>query len=218
MYLDTCKRDETNPDVNIRDLRQQPLKVSPRKSRKRKAVAEGTSHKTPKDAKKKGNPSFVSIIESVLLSTSKNPSSPKPTKDPSPQTFDDFDIDFDTSLSLDNLLNNPHTTHLDQNQPELAQVLSDIDQFDSLFEAPHTENPNRDSDTTTEDVKDTRRGFELKAWIKNSLMTQYFYHGSFDLKLLQSTRQGDFASLQRGFNPLYSIEYYNLLYQLLQPC
>ena len=37
-------------------------------------------------------------------------------------------------------------------------------------------------------------------------MTRYFYPGSFDLKLLQSTRQGDFASLQRGLNPLYVIE------------
>ena len=35
-------------------------------------------------------------------------------------------------------------------------------------------------------------------------MTQYFYPGSFDLKLLQSTRQGDLASLQRGLNPLIS--------------
>ena len=62
-----------------------------------------------------------------------------------------------------------------------------------------------------EDVKNTRRGGgeggEFKTWIKNSLMTQYFYPGSFDLKLLQSTRQGDFASLQRGLNPLISNDY-----------
>ena len=37
--------------------------------------------------------------------------------------------------------------------------------------------------------------------------TRYFYPGSFDLKLLQSTRQSDFASLQRGLNPLYSTEH-----------
>ena len=41
--------------------------------------------------------------------------------------------------------------------------------------------------------------------------TRYFYPGSFDLKLLQSTRQGDFASLQRGLNPLYSTEYKSAL-------
>ena len=42
-------------------------------------------------------------------------------------------------------------------------------------------------------------------------MTRYFYPGSFDLKLLQSTRQGDFASLQRGLNSLYSTEYKSAL-------
>ena len=31
MYLDACKRDWTNPDVNIYDLRQQPLEFAPRK-------------------------------------------------------------------------------------------------------------------------------------------------------------------------------------------
>ena len=39
--------------------------------------------------------------------------------------------------------------------------------------------------------------------------TRCFYPGSFDLKLLQSTRQGDFASLQRGLNPLISKDYNN---------
>ena len=81
-------------------------------------------------------------MKSILLSTSENPSSPKPTEDPSPQTFDDFDIEFDTLISLYNLLDNPPTTHIDQNQPELAQVLSNIDQLDPLFQAPHSENPN----------------------------------------------------------------------------
>ena len=45
----------------------------------------------------------------------------------------------------------------------------------------------------------------------NVQTTLYFYPGSFDLKLLQSTRQGDFASLQRGLNPLYSTEYKSAL-------
>ena len=52
-------------------------------------------------------------------------------------------------------------------------------------------------------------GVELKNLdqIINSFKTPYFYPGSFDLKLLQSTRQGDFASLQRGLNPLFSKNY-----------
>ena len=112
--------------MNIRDLRQQPLEVAPRKSRKRKAAGEGSSKKIPKADDKKVNPSLMSIIESLLLSTYENPTSPKPIDDPSPQNFDDFDIEFDPSLSLDNLLDNPPTTHLDQNHLELAQVLSDI--------------------------------------------------------------------------------------------
>ena len=61
-YLEACKSDGTIPDVNILNLRQQPLEFAPRKSRKRKVVGEGTSQKTPKAAKKKGNPSFVSVI------------------------------------------------------------------------------------------------------------------------------------------------------------
>ena len=99
-------------------------KLLPENQGKRKLLEKELLQKTPKAAKKKGNPSFISVVESVLLSTSENPPSPKPTEDPSPQTFDDFDIDFDTSLSLDNLLNNPPTTHLDQKQPGLAQALS----------------------------------------------------------------------------------------------
>ena len=46
-YLDACKRDRTNLEVNICDLRQQPLEVSSIKSRKRKAAGEGTYQKTP---------------------------------------------------------------------------------------------------------------------------------------------------------------------------
>ena len=97
----------------------------------------------------------------MILSTSETPSSPKPIEDPSPQTFDDFDIEFDPSVTLENILNEPNypNPHLEQNQPELAQVLSNIDQFDSEFQDPHIENPNThasqpenpniDSDTTT---------------------------------------------------------------------
>ena len=66
-YLEAYKSGGTIPDVNILDLRQQPLEVATRKTRKRKATGEGTSQKTPKVAKKKGNPSFVSVIESVFF-------------------------------------------------------------------------------------------------------------------------------------------------------
>ncbi|KAL5074103.1 hypothetical protein RYX36_013087, partial [Vicia faba] len=52
-YLEACKSDGTILDVNILDLRQQPLGVSTRKSRKRKDVGEGTSQKPPKVSKKK---------------------------------------------------------------------------------------------------------------------------------------------------------------------
>ena len=65
-YLDACKRDGKNPEVNICDLRQQTLEIAPRKLRKSKAAAEGTSQKIPKASKKKGNPSFISVIESVF--------------------------------------------------------------------------------------------------------------------------------------------------------
>ena len=37
--------------------------------------------------------------------------------------------------------------------------------------------------------------------------TCYFYPASFDLKLIQSTRQGDFTALKRGRNTLSSTEY-----------
>ena len=76
--------DGTNPEVNIRDLRQQAPEVILKKSRKRKSVGQGSSQKVPKAAKKKGNSSFIFIVESILLSTSETPSSPKPTEDPSP--------------------------------------------------------------------------------------------------------------------------------------
>ena len=91
-YLEASKSDGMIPYVNILDLRQQPLEVSTRKSIKRKATGEGTSQKTPKAAKKKCNSSFVSVIESLFLSTSETLSSLKPTEDPSPQTLDDFDL------------------------------------------------------------------------------------------------------------------------------
>ena len=58
--------------------------------------------------------------------------------------------------------------------------------------------------------KHKKGGLNCKAEILKQ-STRYFYPGSFDLKLLQSTRQGDFASLQRGLNSLYSTEYYRLL-------
>ncbi|CAI8591910.1 unnamed protein product [Vicia faba] len=143
-YLEACKMDGSNPKLNICDMRQLDPEVVLKKSRKRKVAGEGSSQKVPKAAKKKGNPSFIFVVESMILSTSETPSSPKPTEDPSPQTFDDFDIEFDPSLTLENILNKPHSTtsHLDQNQPELAQVLSDIDQFDPEFQAPHIENLN----------------------------------------------------------------------------
>ena len=96
--------------MNILDLRQQPLEVAPRKSRKKNAAGEGTSQKTPKAAKKKCNSSFVSVIESIFLSTSETPLSPKPAEDPSPQTLDDFDLEIDTSIPSNNPLINPPST------------------------------------------------------------------------------------------------------------
>ena len=76
--------DGTNSEVNIHDLQQQPSEIVLKKSRKRKVVGEGSSQKVPKAAKKKGNSSFIYIMESVLLSTSETSSSPKPSEDPSP--------------------------------------------------------------------------------------------------------------------------------------
>ena len=64
-----------------------------------------------------------------------------------------------------------------------------------------------------EDVKNTRRGGWIEKIKSKGLITQYFYPGLFDLKLLQSTRQGDFASLQRGLNPLFS-KYYNSYFNI----
>ena len=52
-------------------------------------------------------------------------------------------LGYDT-VTLENILNEPHSPnpHLEQSQLELARVLSDIDQFDPDFQAPHIENPN----------------------------------------------------------------------------
>ncbi|CAI8614717.1 unnamed protein product [Vicia faba] len=113
-----------------------------------------SSQKTPKSAKKKDNSSFISVVESIVFPTSETPSSLKPVEDPSPQTLEHFDIEFDPSVTLENILNKPLSPnlHLEQNHPELPRVLSDIDQFDPdfqthnpgnpNFQTPQTENPN----------------------------------------------------------------------------
>ena len=54
-YLKACKMDGTNPEVNIRDLRQWAPEIVLKKSRKSKVAGEGSSEKVPKAAKKKGN-------------------------------------------------------------------------------------------------------------------------------------------------------------------
>ena len=115
-----------------------------KKSKKRKAAGEGPSQRTPKAAKKKGNPSSVSVIESITVSTSE--AMPSQPENSSPQTFEDFDIDFDPSVTLGNFLNEPHSPTQNPNpehhQPELAKVLSDIELFDQDFSSPIPENPN----------------------------------------------------------------------------
>ena len=83
-YLEASKMDGTNPELNICDLRQRAPEVILKKSRKRKAAGEGSSQKVPKASKKKGIPSFIYVVESVILSTYETPSSPKPIEDPSP--------------------------------------------------------------------------------------------------------------------------------------
>ena len=66
-----------------------------KKTKKRKVVAEGSSQQTPK---KRGNTFSITVLDSIVVSTS----IPIPTQseNPTPQTFDDFDIDFDPSESL----------------------------------------------------------------------------------------------------------------------
>ena len=61
-YLEACKEDGTAPELNIRDLHKQAPDVVLKNSRKRKAAREGSSQRTPKAAKKKGNTSFVSVV------------------------------------------------------------------------------------------------------------------------------------------------------------
>lgn len=127
--------DGITPEINIQDLRQPAPKFAVRKNMKRK-VSEGTSQKTPKAAKKKFNSSFIYVVEFVFLSTYETSPSPKPVDHLTHQTIDDFDIEIDTSLPT-NSLNNPPSS-----QPEIAQVLHDIDHFEPFFDAPKIENLN----------------------------------------------------------------------------
>ncbi|XP_058726436.1 uncharacterized protein LOC131597781 [Vicia villosa] len=137
-YLQICKEDGTLPDINIKDLKQKLPKVALRKT-KRKAANEGTQ-KSPKATKKKGNPTFISVVESTFLSISETSPSQHPTEKPTPQTIDDFDIEIDTSAPP-NSQNDPPST-----QPELAQVLEDIEHSEPSSDAPQTENPNNSSE------------------------------------------------------------------------
>ena len=142
-YLEACKADGTIPKINIQDLHKPAPEVVLKKSKRRKAVGEGSSQRTPKPAKKKGNTYFVYVVESIVFPTSKIVP-PQPTENLSPQTFEDFDIEFDPSVTLGNLLNEPHSPnpHPKQHQPELARVLSDIELFDQDFSSPVPKNPN----------------------------------------------------------------------------
>ena len=69
-YLDASKEDGIAPEINIQDLHKAAPEVALKKTKKRKAAAEGPSQRTPKAAKKKGNPSSVPVLESINLSTS----------------------------------------------------------------------------------------------------------------------------------------------------
>ena len=66
-YLDACKADGTAPDLNFQDLQHKAPEVVLKKTKKRKAVAEGSSQRTPK---KRGNPSSVTVLNSISVSTS----------------------------------------------------------------------------------------------------------------------------------------------------
>ena len=52
-------------------------------------------------------------------------------------------------------------------------------------------------------------GVELR--LKLKIKRHIGYPGSFELKLLQSTRQVDFASLKQGLNPLIKLDYTNTM-------
>ena len=141
-YLDASKADGTSPDLNIQDLQQKAPEVVLKKNKKRKAAAEGSSQRTPKAAKKRGNPSSVTVLDSVSVSTSV----PIPTQSeiPTPQTFDDFDIGFDPSetLTLRGTHSLPINPNIETTQPKLAKVLLDIETFDQHISAPIPVNPN----------------------------------------------------------------------------
>ena len=70
-YLEACKEDGTIPELNLCDLHKPASDVVLKKSRKRKAAGEGSSQRTTKAVKKKGNTSFVSVVESIVFPTSK---------------------------------------------------------------------------------------------------------------------------------------------------
>ena len=69
-YLEACKADGTALEINIQDLHKAAPEVALKKSKKRKEAGEGSSQKAPKAIKTKGNPSSVSFIESITVTTS----------------------------------------------------------------------------------------------------------------------------------------------------
>lgn len=97
-YLDASKKDRTTQNIDIQNLPQLP-ETHITKTKKRKVVGEGAYIKTPKAAKKQSTSSFISVVESILLSTYEPPSSPKPYEHHSPQTFDKFDTKTNTSTT-----------------------------------------------------------------------------------------------------------------------
>ena len=142
-YLDACKADGTDPDLNIKDLHQQTPEVTLKKTKKRKAASEGPSQQTPK---KRGNLSSVNVLNSSVV----------PTFIPTPASFeisipipiiDDTEPEFDPSesLTLRRSRAKPHNPKpTTTTEPEFEKVLSEIDQHSS---APHTENPNPQPET-----------------------------------------------------------------------
>lgn len=120
-FRNICKEDGTQVPVDLIKCSKEPApEVHFRRSKKRKAVGEGTS-KTSKVSKKSCNPTLISVVDSVHYTTSE-PTPSHPSSDQlSPQNIDDFDFETDTTIPSEH----------PEPPPEHAQVLSDLDNFDN---------------------------------------------------------------------------------------
>ncbi|CAI8593750.1 unnamed protein product [Vicia faba] len=153
-YLDACKADGTDPDLNIKDLHQQTPEVTLKKTKKRKVVSEGSSQQTPK---KRGILSSVNVLNSSAV----------PTFIPTPASFeipiptiDDTEPEFDPSesLTLRRSRAKPHNPKpTTSTEPELEKVPSEKDQHSS---APHTENQNPQPETPLSPQPETTHSSE----------------------------------------------------------